>query len=74
MYQENDVVRLVHGVYADSPTRWPDAPSTDLAPGSVGAVVMVLGDGEAYEVEFVADDGTTLGLLTLTDSDLESAT
>jgi hypothetical protein len=72
MFQENDVVRLVRGVATDSSTRWPGIPSTALVAGSVGTVVMVLGDGEAYEVEFVAEDGMTLGLLTLTDSDLES--
>jgi hypothetical protein len=33
--------------------------------GDVGAVVHVYENGKAYEVEFVAGDGTTVALLTL---------
>jgi Domain of unknown function (DUF4926) len=36
-----------------------------LETGDIGAVVHVHGEGEAYEVEFVAGDGCTLGLVTL---------
>ena len=42
-----------------------DLPEQGLARGDLGAVVMVYNDGEAFEVEFVALDGTTLALLTL---------
>jgi hypothetical protein len=40
----------------------------------VGAVVAIYGSDPvtvAYEVEFVSRDGVTLGVVTLTDSDIE---
>ena len=37
-----------------------------LVKGDMGAVVMVHGDGKAFEVEFVTLAGDTLGVLTLT--------
>jgi DNA polymerase III sliding clamp (beta) subunit (PCNA family) len=40
-------------------------PAENLASGDVGTVVHVYGDGEAYEVEFVALDGHTLAVATL---------
>ncbi|NQX02752.1 DUF4926 domain-containing protein [bacterium] len=36
-----------------------------LVPGDVGTVVMVHGDGAAFEVEFVGYDGHTVALVTL---------
>lgn len=40
-------------------------PECGLAAGAIGAVVLVYGQGEAYEVEFVALDGHTQAVLTL---------
>lgn len=42
-----------------------DLPSLGLMAGEVGAVVDVLGDGEAFEVEFCDNSGITYGLHTL---------
>ena len=42
-----------------------DVPSLGLTAGEVGAVVEVLGDGEAFEVEFCDNAGATYGLYTL---------
>ncbi len=42
-----------------------DVPALGLAAGEIGAVVEVLGDGAAFEVEFCDRDGTTYGLHTL---------
>ena len=42
-----------------------DLPTLGLTAGEVGAVVEVLGDGAAFEVEFCDNDGTTYGLHTL---------
>lgn len=42
-----------------------DVPALGLTVGEVGAVVEVLGDGEAFEVEFCDPSGTTYGLHTL---------
>ena len=42
-----------------------DLPALGLTAGEVGAVVEVLGDGAAFEVEFCDDDGTTYGVHTL---------
>ena len=41
-----------------------------LQKGDVGAVVHVYGEGEAYEVEFVAAEGRTVAILTLTTADV----
>ena len=41
-----------------------------LAAGDVGAIVQVYGQGEAYEVEFVDGDGSTVALLTLDAADV----
>jgi len=68
MLHENDIVRLKHNVPANSPTAWPCIPSTDLATGSIGTVVMVYktdSTNPEYEVEFVDNDGRTLALLSL---------
>lgn len=42
-----------------------DVPAHGLTAGEVGAVVEVLGAGEAFEVEFCDTDGATYGLHTL---------
>jgi hypothetical protein len=42
-----------------------DVPALGLTAGEVGAVVEVLGAGEAFEVEFCDNDGQTYGLHTL---------
>jgi len=42
-----------------------DVPALGLTAGEVGAVVEVLGDGEAFEVEFCDHSGVTYGLHTL---------
>ncbi len=47
-----------------------DIPELGLKAGEVGAVVEVLGDGEAFEVEFSDNSGTTYGLHTLKASQL----
>jgi uncharacterized protein DUF4926 len=76
MFHEHDVVRLKHSVPAENPKGWPGVPSTALQAGTLGTIVTVYENDpthHAYEVEFVAPDGSTLGLLTLTDSDIEPA-
>ena len=47
-----------------------DIPALGLTAGEVGAVVEVLGDGEAFEVEFCDSTGVTYGLHTLRESQL----
>jgi len=42
-----------------------DMPTLGLTAGEVGAVIEVLGDGEAFEVEFCDNNGATYGLHTL---------
>ena len=42
-----------------------DIPEEELTAGDVGTVVHVYGDGEAFEVEFVALDGETIAVATL---------
>jgi hypothetical protein len=42
-----------------------DLPQHGLVVGDVGTVVFVLGDHEAYKVEFVRADGRTIALETL---------
>jgi hypothetical protein len=42
-----------------------DVPEFGLTAGEVGAVVEVLADGEAFEVEFCDNSGVTYGLHTL---------
>jgi ATP-dependent exoDNAse (exonuclease V) alpha subunit len=43
-----------------------------LSEGDVGAVVHIHGGGQAYEVEFVDGDGSTIALLTLEASEVRS--
>lgn len=47
-----------------------DVPSLGLTAGEVGAVVEVLGEGEAFEVEFCDESGATYGLHTLPSTQL----
>ncbi len=47
-----------------------DVPALGLTAGEVGAVVEVLGHGEAFEVEFCDRAGTTYGLHTLRTSQI----
>jgi hypothetical protein len=47
-----------------------DLPQHGLKRGDIGAVVMVHGDGEAFDVEFVAMDGQTIALETLQPTDV----
>jgi hypothetical protein len=49
-----------------------DIKELGLACGDVGTVVHVYGDGKAYEVEFVTDEGKTVGITTLTNADIRS--
>ena len=42
-----------------------DIPEHGLTAGEVGAVVEVLGSGEAFEVEFCDNAGVTYGVFTL---------
>jgi hypothetical protein len=42
-----------------------DLPDFGLVAGDIGTVLLVYGNGEAYEVEFVAADGETIALETL---------
>ena len=76
MLHENDVVRLKHSIAASSSSAWPGMPSTALATGTIGTVVMVHAANSlnsAYEVEFVDGAGHTLALLTLNENDIELA-
>lgn len=43
-----------------------DIPEEGLERGNLGAIVHVHNGGEAFEVEFVDDDGRTYGLTALT--------
>jgi hypothetical protein len=47
-----------------------DVPAHGLTAGEVGAVVEILGDREAFEVEFCDSAGVTYGLHTLRASQL----
>ncbi len=51
-----------------------DLPEHGLVMGDVGTVVFVHGDHEAYEVEFVATDGTTVALETVLAADVAPLT
>lgn len=49
-----------------------EIPDQGLEAGDVGTVIHVHQKGEAYEVEFVALDGETLAIATLTASQIRS--
>ena len=59
MVNELDVVTLTH-----------DVAEYRLKKGDHGTIVHCYGDGKAYEVEFIGNDGHTTALLTLTDADI----
>jgi hypothetical protein len=59
MYTELDTVVLTR-----------DIPEYHLARGDIGAIVHRYGDGEAYEVEFVAAEGQTVALISLSAADI----
>ena len=50
-----------------------DVPSHALVAGDVGTVVHAYPDGRAYEVEFVALDGTTAAVATVASADVREA-
>lgn len=62
MTKELDVVTLTRNI-----------PEHGLSKGSQGAVVHCYKDEQAFEVEFVAESGETLALLTLEEADIQSA-
>ena len=59
MLHEHDTVALTR-----------DLSEHGLVGGDVGAVVFCYSGGQAYEVEFVAANGETLAVLTLTPADV----
>lgn len=61
MFKELDVVRLKV-----------DIPEHGLKAGEEGTIVMVHSGGEAYEVEFVEEGGTTKALVGLKPHQIES--
>ncbi|MFH7244146.1 MAG: DUF4926 domain-containing protein [Spirulina sp.] len=61
MIKELDVVMLTH-----------DIPEHGLSKGSRGAIVHCYADRQAFEVEFVAESGETLALLTLGSEDIRA--
>jgi hypothetical protein len=58
--QELDIVTLKH-----------DLPEHSLKEGDRGAVVHSYQDGQAFEVEFVADTGSTIAIVTLAPADIQ---
>ncbi|MFI9536827.1 DUF4926 domain-containing protein [Nocardia fusca] len=66
-------MRLVRAVSPETRDFWPESGSGEIPADTVGAVVAVYGSGSrhaSYEVEFVAADGATLGIVTLTENDV----
>lgn len=61
MMKELDVVTLIH-----------DIPEHGLLKGNRGAIVHCYMDKQAFEVEFVAESGETLALLTLETGDIQA--
>ncbi|MFA4917944.1 MAG: DUF4926 domain-containing protein [Thermodesulfovibrionales bacterium] len=59
MIRELDTVVLTH-----------DVDEYGLKEGDIGAVVHCYGDGNAFEVEFVAAEGRTIAVLTLVLNDI----
>ena len=51
-----------------------DVPTDALKTGDVGTVVHIYGDGQAYEVEFVALDGHTTAVVTLENTQVRAIT
>jgi len=48
-----------------------DLPAVGVGAGDVGTVVLVCKDGEAYEIEFVAGNGRTVAVETLSAREVE---
>ena len=67
MFKELDVVALAHDIRPD-PAK--DMPAAGMKAGETGTIVFVLGDNEAFMVEFVRRDGYTTALLTLEANDI----
>lgn len=61
MFEELDVVELTHDIKEDN-----------LKKGSTGTIVEIYKGGKAYEVEFIAPDGSTSILLTLMPDDIRA--
>ena len=61
MFEELDVVTLTRNI-----------PEHGLLKGSRGAIVYCYADRQAFEVEFVAESGETLALLTLGAGDIQA--
>ena len=62
MFEELDIVTLTHEISEHG-----------LPKGSRGAIVHCYTDKQAFEVEFVAESGETLALLTLEKADIQLA-
>jgi len=45
-----------------------DLPEHRLRRGDIGTIVLIYGDSAGYEVEFVASDGSTVALITVSPS------
>ncbi|MBE9138859.1 DUF4926 domain-containing protein [Nodosilinea sp. LEGE 07088] len=60
MFEELDIVTLAHEIAEHG-----------LPKGSRGAIVHCYMDKQAFEVEFVAESGETLALLTLEEADIQ---
>ncbi len=58
-FDELEIVALTH-----------DVESHGLSDGDTGTIVEVYNNGNAYEVEFIDDNGRTIALLTLTQADI----
>lgn|GEM_PF-1482369 len=65
--QELDVVRLLSNWTGPSDF---DADPVSLPAGREGTVVCILGQGEAFMVEFVATDGSTDALITVPEAEV----
>ncbi|MEJ6004758.1 DUF4926 domain-containing protein [Paucibacter sp. AS339] len=48
-------------------------PQLQLKPGALGVVVYIHGAGEAYEVEFITNDGQTIAVATIASNHLRQA-
>ncbi|MFI5716497.1 DUF4926 domain-containing protein [Nocardia sp. NPDC051750] len=67
-------MKLLHAVSPETKPFWPGIGGQEIPENTVGAVVSVYGTSPlnvVYEVEFVADDGETLGIVTLSGSDIQ---
>lgn len=60
-YKTLDIVALTHSIEENN-----------LKEGDIGTIVEVYGNSEAYEVEFVNENGETKALLTLNPTDIIS--